>query len=56
MKTNAIILAAGKGTRMNSEAPKCAHKIIDKPMVEYVYDNLLAAGIQEIITVVGKLS
>ena len=40
MELSAIILAAGKGTRMKSELPKCAHTIIDKPMVEYVVDTL----------------
>ncbi|MCK9536618.1 MAG: NTP transferase domain-containing protein [Bacilli bacterium] len=53
MNVNAIILAAGKGTRMNSDAPKCAHIIIDKPMVEYVYDSVSGAGIKDIITIVG---
>jgi len=53
MDINAIILAAGKGTRMNSDAPKCAHQIIDKPMVEYVYNSLSSSGIEKIITVVG---
>lgn len=53
MKVNAVILAAGKGTRMNSDIPKCAHAIIDKPMVEYVCDNVMAAGVQNIITIVG---
>src|SRR5690554_2831732 len=53
MNVNAVILAAGKGTRMNSDVPKCAHIIIDKPMVEYVYDSLSGAGINNVITVVG---
>lgn len=53
MDIRAIVLAAGKGTRMNSENPKCAHYIIDKTMVEYVVDSLIAAKIKEIITVVG---
>ena len=53
MNVNAVILAAGKGTRMNSDVPKCAHIIIDKPMVEYVYDSLSGAGIKNVITVVG---
>ncbi|MGD9605786.1 MAG: sugar phosphate nucleotidyltransferase [Bacilli bacterium] len=48
-----IVLAAGKGTRMQSEEPKCAHYIIDKTMVEYVVDSLNKAKIQDIITIVG---
>ena len=53
MKIFGIVLAAGKGTRMQSEEPKCAHYIIDKTMVEYVVDSLTGARIQDIITVVG---
>lgn len=53
MNIYAIILAAGKGQRMGSTLPKCAHKIIDKPMVEYVADALLANEIKDICTVVG---
>jgi len=49
----AVVLAAGKGTRMNSEEPKCAHYIIDKTMIEYVIDSLNGAKITDIITVVG---
>lgn len=37
---NAIILAAGKGTRMKSETPKVLHKIFDKPLLGYVLDAL----------------
>lgn len=53
METHAIILAAGKGARMHSELPKCAHLIIDKPMVMCVLDTLRELGIKEVITVVG---
>lgn len=53
MNIYAIILAAGKGVRMNSTLPKCAHKVIDKPMVEYVVDALKYQEIEEIYTVVG---
>lgn len=35
---NAIILAAGKGTRMKSETPKVLHKIFDKTLLGYVLD------------------
>lgn len=37
-KINAIILAAGKGTRMKSEMPKVLHKIFDKTLLGYVIE------------------
>lgn len=35
---NAVILAAGKGTRMKSETSKVLHKIFDKTLLGYVLD------------------
>ena len=34
-----IILAAGKGTRMNSELPKVLHLIDNKPMILKVIES-----------------
>lgn len=53
MKKNAIILAAGKGTRMNQEVPKCACKVNGKPMINHIVDACNEAGIENIIVVVG---
>lgn len=36
----AVILAAGKGTRMKSNTPKVLHKIFEKPLLGYVLDNI----------------
>ena len=36
---NIFILAAGKGTRMNSTLPKILHPIAGKPMVNHVIDQ-----------------
>ena len=36
MKTEVIILAAGKGTRMVSSLPKPLHPLLGKPLIEYV--------------------
>ncbi|MFN7374768.1 MAG: ribose-phosphate diphosphokinase [bacterium] len=49
----AVILAAGKGTRMNSDLPKVVHAVGDRPMVCNVVDACRAAGARRIILVVG---
>lgn len=51
--TAAVILAAGKGTRMNSDLPKVMHTAFGKPLVEWVVDAVSAVGIKRIILVVG---
>jgi len=53
MKTYGLILAAGKGTRMQSELPKCAYPILRKPMVEYIIENMEQSKIDEIALIVG---
>ncbi|HKL61395.1 MAG TPA: bifunctional UDP-N-acetylglucosamine diphosphorylase/glucosamine-1-phosphate N-acetyltransferase GlmU, partial [Acholeplasma sp.] len=52
-KKYALILAAGKGTRMKTELPKCAFPILGKPMIEYIVENLEKSQIDQIVTVVG---
>lgn len=49
----AIVLAAGKGTRMKSELPKVLIEVCHRPMIEYVLDALDAAGVDEMLVVVG---
>ncbi|MBD7895107.1 bifunctional UDP-N-acetylglucosamine diphosphorylase/glucosamine-1-phosphate N-acetyltransferase GlmU [Limosilactobacillus sp. Sa3CUN2] len=53
MKRNAIILAAGKGTRMRSKLYKVLHKVCGKTMVEHVVGQLEKADINNIVTIVG---
>ncbi len=53
MSIAAIILAAGKGTRMNSDLPKVLHKVCGRPMLAYVLDACAEAGCEELIVVVG---
>lgn len=50
---SAIILAAGKGTRMKSKLVKPMHKVLDKPMVEHIVDNLHKINVDNIVTVIG---
>lgn len=49
----ALILAAGKGTRMKSSMPKVLHKVGGVPMVEQVLRAVKAAGTQRQVVVVG---
>lgn len=49
----AIVLAAGKGTRMKSELPKVLVPVAGRPMVRYVLDALREADVARIIVVVG---
>lgn len=52
-KTKALILGAGKGSRMQSALPKVLHEVNGRPMVLYAVDRARAAGIDEVIIVVG---
>lgn len=49
----AIVLAAGKGTRMRSELPKVLVPVNGRPMVRYVVDALRAASVARMAVVVG---
>lgn len=49
----AIILAAGKGTRMQSDLPKVAHEVAGAPMVRWVADACESAGCGRLVVVVG---
>lgn len=49
----AVILAAGKGTRMKSSVPKILHSILGKPMVQYVINACQSIGVDKPILVIG---
>lgn len=49
----AIIMAAGKGTRMQSELPKVMHSVCQKTMVEHLIEQSKKAGATRVVTVVG---
>ena len=50
---DAVILAAGKGTRMQSDLPKVMHEVAGRPMVHWVVDACRDAGASRIVVVVG---
>ena len=52
----AVVLAAGKGTRMNSDLPKVLCPVVGRPMIHFVLDALRAAGIDRQWVVVGYQS
>jgi len=53
-KVQVVILAAGKGKRMNAEVPKVLVPFHDKPMIDYVVEASMHSGIEaKPILVVG---
>ncbi|MGH7178175.1 MAG: NTP transferase domain-containing protein [Tepidisphaeraceae bacterium] len=53
MNLSAIILAAGKSTRMKSRRPKVLHEICGRPMLDYVLRACYDAGCSRVFVVVG---
>lgn len=50
---SAIVLAAGKGTRMKSSKNKVMHEVLGKPMIGHVVDRLSSIDVDEVVMVVG---
>src|SRR5688572_20585500 len=53
MSLTAIILAAGKSTRMKSKRPKVLHEVCGRPMLHYVLKACYEAGVTRALVVVG---
>jgi len=51
----AIVMAAGKGTRMNSNKSKLVHKIYGKELVKRSVENAKKAGVTDVVAIVGHL-
>ena len=56
MPNYAIILAAGKGTRMKSDLPKVLHKVAGISMLEHVFRSVGAISPEKTVTVRASLS
>jgi bifunctional UDP-N-acetylglucosamine pyrophosphorylase/glucosamine-1-phosphate N-acetyltransferase len=53
LPSQAVILAAGKGTRMRSARPKVLHPLLGLPLLEHVLRAVGAAGAKPVTVVVG---
>jgi len=56
MTIDAVILAAGKGTRMKSDLPKVLHELAGRTLLDHVMDTSAAAGIDRMVVVVGHMA
>ena len=48
-----IVLAAGHGTRMQSELPKVLHQVGGLPMIDHVLDSVEAVSPAKVVVVIG---
>src|SRR5438128_2183240 len=49
----AVILAAGKSTRMRSRLPKPLHPICGRPLTRHVVEACRSAGVDRVIVIIG---
>lgn len=52
-KIAAVILAAGKGTRMKSDLPKVMMPLCGKPMIRHIIEMLESLGVDKIVPVIA---
>lgn len=52
-QVDAVVLAAGKGTRMKSDLAKVLHEMAGRPLLAHVLDTARAAGVDRTVVVVG---
>jgi len=54
MGLKAVVLGAGKGTRMKSDLAKVLHEVAGRPLVSWMLEIVAASGIDETVVVVGR--
>ncbi len=54
MNLSVVILAAGRGKRMNSLLPKVLHEVLGRPMLQYTIDAVMPLKPEKLIIVVGN--
>jgi bifunctional UDP-N-acetylglucosamine pyrophosphorylase/glucosamine-1-phosphate N-acetyltransferase len=53
MRAGAVVLAAGKGTRMRSEVPKVLHRLAGRPLISWVLAAVAEGGVEDVVVVLG---
>ena len=53
LRLQAVVLAAGRGTRMGTEEPKVLHRIFGRPLIDYPLEILRKLGVKRSVVVVG---
>jgi bifunctional UDP-N-acetylglucosamine pyrophosphorylase/glucosamine-1-phosphate N-acetyltransferase len=53
-RVRAVLLAAGKGTRMRSSRPKMLHELCGRPMLWYALRALYEAGVEDVTVVTNR--
>ena len=54
MRTAAVILAAGQGTRMKSRLPKVLHRVVGRELVLWPVSSAQRLDVDEVVLVVGN--
>ncbi|MGH9340318.1 MAG: bifunctional UDP-N-acetylglucosamine diphosphorylase/glucosamine-1-phosphate N-acetyltransferase GlmU [Acidobacteriota bacterium] len=49
----ALVLAAGKGTRLKSEKPKVLHELCGKPLIRHMLDKLADLNVRKTFVILG---
>jgi bifunctional UDP-N-acetylglucosamine pyrophosphorylase/glucosamine-1-phosphate N-acetyltransferase len=48
-----VVMAAGKGTRMKSRAPKVLHRLAGRPLIEHVLGSITGLQVRQVVVITG---